>query len=142
VLLSAGRGTDLSRFAHAPDNFIVAETFPQLEILKHADIFVTPAGLNSLHEALWFGVPMVAVPQHFEQLHNAEAMARGGAGIVLDAESHGGTVSPEELRRAVETITADLAGYKSRAATLGQSLRDAGGFVEAANRIEKMIRPA
>lgn len=142
VLLSAGRGSDLARFAHAPANFIVAETFPQLEILKHTDIFITPAGLNSLHEALWFGVPMVAVPQHFEQLHNALAMERGGAGVALDAESHGGTVSPEDLRHAVEQVAADLKGYKARAAMLGRSLHEAGGFVEAARRIEDMIRPA
>ena len=140
VLLSAGRGSDLSRFAHAPENFIIEETFPQLDILQHTDIFITPAGLNSLHEALWYSVPMVAVPQHFEQLHNAEAMARGGAGIVLDAEAHGGIVSPQTLRQAIETVAADLAGYKQRAAALGQSLRDAGGAPAAADRIERMIR--
>ena len=140
VLLSAGRGTDLSRFAHAPDNFIVAETFPQLEILQRTDIFITPTGLNSLHEALWYGVPMVAVPQHYEQLHNAEAMAAGGAGIVLDAEVTGGKVSPEQLREAIDTVAADLPGYKARALALGQSLRDAGGAPEAANRIEAMAK--
>lgn len=141
VLLSAGRGTDPKRFAHAPANVIVAETFPQLEVLKRADLFITPAGLNSLHEALWFGVPMVAVPQHYEQLHNAEAMERGGAGVLLDAEATGGVVSPEQLRAAVDQVFADLPGYKARAAKLGQSLRDAGGFAEAANQIEGMIRP-
>ena len=141
VLLSAGRGTDLSRFANAPPNFIVEQSFPQLEVLQHTDIFITPTGLNSLHEALWFGVPMVAVPQHFEQLHNAEAMAAGGAGIVLDAEAHGGIVSPAALRQAVETIAADRDGYRQRAAALGQSLREGGGFVAAATRIEAMARP-
>jgi len=105
-------------------------------------MFITPAGLNSLHEALWYGVPMVAVPQHYEQLHNAEAMARGGAGIVLDAEVTGGTVSPKALRAAVDAVEADLAGYKARAAMLGQSLKDAGGYQAAATRIEGMIKPA
>jgi len=140
VLLSAGRGSDLRRFADAPPNFIVAETFPQLEVLRRTDLFITPAGLNSLHEALWFGVPMVAVPQHFEQLHNAEAMSTRGAGITLAAETNGGIVSPTELRRAVDTVFADLATYKRNALKLGESLKAAGGFVAAADLIEQMGR--
>lgn len=139
VLLSAGKGTDLARFADAPKNFIVAQSFPQLDVLQIATMFITPAGLNSLHEALWYGVPMVAVPQHFEQLHNAEAMAAGGAGVMLDAETRGATVTPAELRKAVETIAADLPGYRARAAALGRSLREAGGFAAAAGTIESMI---
>jgi MGT family glycosyltransferase len=140
VLMSVGRGTDLARFADAPANFIVAQSFPQLDILQRAAMFITPAGLNSVHEALWYGVPMVAVPQHFEQLHNAEAMSAGGAGLTLSDESNGGIVSSARLRAAVETIAADLPGYRQRATKLGESLRDGGGYVEAANRIEKMIR--
>jgi MGT family glycosyltransferase len=139
VLLSAGKGTDLGRFADAPKNFVVAQSFPQLEVLQRASIFITPAGLNSLHEALWYGVPMVAVPQHFEQLHNAEAMQAGGAGIMLDAETRGGTVSPADLRQAVETVAADLPAYRTRAAALGQSLREGGGFAGAADTIEATI---
>lgn len=140
VLLSAGRGSDIARFAHAPANFVVAETFPQLDVLQRAAIFITPAGLNSLHEALWYGVPMVAVPQHFEQLHNAEAMARGGAGITLDAEAFGGTVSPADLRAAVDTIAADLDGFRRRASDLGRSLKQAGGYAAAADAVENIAR--
>jgi MGT family glycosyltransferase len=140
VLLSAGKGSDLSRFADAPKNFIVEQSFPQLDVLQHADIFVTPAGLNSVHEALWYGVPMVMVPQHFEQLHNAEAAERGGAGVLLDAEAHGGHVTPGELRSAVEAVAADLPGFRARATALGETLKRPGGYLAAANRIEQMIR--
>jgi MGT family glycosyltransferase len=141
VQLSAGKGSDLTRFANAPKNFVIAETFPQLEILKRTSIFITPAGLNSLHEALWFGVPMVAVPQHYEQLHNAEAMSARGAGITLDAEATGGIVSPAELRQAVETVAASRDTYARNALALGETLRAAGGFVAAADRIEQIARP-
>jgi MGT family glycosyltransferase len=141
VLLSAGKGSDLSRFARAPKNFIVEQSFPQLDVLQRADIFITPAGLNSVHEALWYGVPMVTVPQHFEQLHNAESVARGGAGLLLDAEAHGGTVAAADIRQAVDSIATDLAGYRGRARALGETLRSGGGYAGAADRIEKMIRP-
>src|SRR3569833_3106744 len=137
VLLSAGRGSDLTRFANAPKNFIVAETFPQLAILQRTDLFITPCGLSSLHEALWYGVPMVAVPQHFEQLHNAEAMSTRGAGITLRDEAMGGIVSPAELRQAVDAVFADLKTYERNALALGESLKAAGGFAKAADLIEQ-----
>jgi MGT family glycosyltransferase len=140
VLVSVGRGTDVSQFAGAPPNFMFAQAVPQLAVLERASVFVTHAGLNSMHESLLAGVPMVAVPQQFEQLHNALAMTHGGAGITLDTEAFGGTVSPAELRQSVETIIADLGGYRARASALGQSLRQAGGFTAAADRIEAMAR--
>jgi MGT family glycosyltransferase len=135
ILLSVGRGTDLSRFAHAPANFIVADSFPQLAILARASLFITHTGLNSMHEGLWFGVPMVAVPQQFEQLRNARSIGRAGAGIVLDAETRGRPVTAAELRSAVDTVSRNPS-FRERAKTLGQSLHEAGGYREAAARIE------
>ena len=42
---------------------IAARTQPQLDVLDHADVFVTHAGMGSAAESLWFGVPTVAIPQ-------------------------------------------------------------------------------
>jgi len=134
-LLSAGRGTDVSRFAGVPGNFIVEETFPQLGVLERASLFITHGGLNSLHEGLWYGVPMVIVPQQFEQLRNALTAGKGGAAIVLDGECYGRPVSGTQLRAAVEAAFADQT-LRFRARALGQSLRDAGGFRAAASEIE------
>ncbi len=137
VLVSVGRGTDLRQFAGAPANFIFAEAVPQLAILERARIFLTHAGLNSMHESLWAGVPMVAVPQQFEQLRNAQAMAAAGAGLVLDDEAWGKPANARMLRAAVDQLEAGHETYAAAARTLGQSLRDGGGYVEAANRIEQ-----
>jgi UDP:flavonoid glycosyltransferase YjiC (YdhE family) len=110
---------------------------PQLAILERAHIFLTHAGLNSMHESLWSGVPMVAVPQQFEQLRNAQAMAAAGAGIVIDAEAWGKPASAAALRAAVDELEAGHQRYADAAAMLGRSLREGGGYVEAANRIEQ-----
>jgi MGT family glycosyltransferase len=138
VVLSAGRGNDLSRFAHAPANFIIAEAVPQLDILERSALFLTHAGLNSMHEALWFGVPMVAVPQQFEQLRNARSIEAAGAALVLDDQCYGRPVTTAALRKAVDAVMADP-GYRDRARALGQSLREAGGYQEAADRIETAL---
>lgn len=135
VLLSVGRGSDLSRYSGAPANFIFADAVPQLAVLERTSVFLTHGGLNSVHEGLWHGVPMVAVPQQIEQLHNAEAMAAAGAGVVLHSGSHGATAAA--LRDAVAKVMADREHYAAAAAKIGASLREGGGIEEAASIIER-----
>jgi len=137
VLLSVGPGTDLSQFAGAPGNFIFAHSLPQLEVLQRTAVFVTHAGLNSMQEALWYGVPMVAVPHTPEQARNAVIAAKAGAAVVLEAEARQGHVDAAELRAAVETVLA-APSHRQNAAALGRSLREAGGFAAAADRIEEV----
>jgi MGT family glycosyltransferase len=134
-LLSAGRGSDIGRFRHVPGNFIIADSVPQLAVLERASLFITHGGLNSLHESLWFGVPMVMVPQQFEQLRNALTAGRGGAAIVLDDECYRRHVTPEALRAAVDKIMSSPA-FRTAARELGRSLHEAGGFKAAASQIE------
>lgn len=136
-LLAAGPGSDVGRFGAVPDNFIVQQTFPQMPVLERAALFITHGGLGSVHETLWNGVPFVAVPQHFEQLRNALAAAKGGAGIILDGECYGHPVSAAELRKAVETVLSD-AQYRRSATRLGETLKAPGGYRKVADVIEEM----
>lgn len=137
VLVSVGRGTDLSRYAGAPANFIFVETVPQLTVLERTAVFLTHGGLNSVHEALWHGVPMVAVPQQLEQLHNAHAMQAAGAGLVLDGEVKSRGIDAASLRSAVDKVMADRTTYAAASARIGASLREGGGIEEAAAIIER-----
>jgi MGT family glycosyltransferase len=137
-ILSAGRDTEVSSLPDAPPNFIVRKSVPQLELLKHVDVFVTHGGMNSLHESLYFGVPLVIVPQQMEQFANALQMKRTGAGIVIGDTPPYGRVTARELRAAVDQVLADPS-YKQRAHTIGQSLRNAGGYSRAVDEIEALL---
>ncbi len=66
-----------------PDNFIVRPFVDQSAVLRHADLFITAGGVNSIHEALYFGVPCLLCPQQGEQLLNAERFQRLGFGRIL-----------------------------------------------------------
>lgn len=66
-----------------PDNFIVCPFVDQSAVLRHADLFITAGGVNSIHEALYFGVPCLLCPQQGEQLLNAERFQRLGFGRIL-----------------------------------------------------------
>ena len=137
-ILSTGKGTDLSQIGPVPPNFIVRPTVPQLEILQRADVFVTHAGINSVHEGLYYGVPLMMVPQQAEQLLNAACVAGQGAGVVLRQRLSNRRVKAADLRQALDTIRAD-ARYRAAAARLQASLRATGGYQQAADEIQAFI---
>lgn len=74
-----------------PENFIVRPFVNQNEILRHASLFLTAGGMNSIHEALYFGVPCLMCPQQGEQRLNAQRFERLGFGRILR--------NPQKLRQ-------------------------------------------
>lgn len=132
VIVSTGRQTDLDGLT-VPDNVTLRPHVAQLEILKHAAVFITHAGLNSVHEGLYFGVPMLLVPQQMEQLITAIQIEKLGAGITLQASSQA-----SEMRAAVQRLL-DMPSYKAASGRTGESLRAAGGARAAADAIESQL---
>lgn len=74
-----------------PENFTVRPFVNQNEVLKHAALFLTAGGMNSIHEALYFGVPCLMCPQQGEQRLNAQRFERLGFGRILR--------NPQKLRQ-------------------------------------------
>lgn len=126
VILSIGKQTDIGVLGTIPDNFIVKNFVPQLDVLDHVDAFITHCGLNSIHESLLAGVPLVAIPQQFEQVMNAVQVVNVGAGVGLQLHAPFGDVTPDELRQALQTVL-DNPHYKQNAVAMGDKLREAGG---------------
>jgi len=102
---------------------------PQLEVLKHADVFITHGGLNSVHEGLLENVPLVLVPQQVEQAIVVKQVVKFGAGKSLAKKA-----TLEELRTSVQEIL-DNKTYSQYAKQLGQSFNSAGGAEQAVNDI-------
>lgn len=134
-VLAAGPGSDPARLGTPPENFIVVPTYPQLPLLERAAAFITHGGLGSVHEGLWHGVPMVGVPQHFEQLRNLRAAQDGAA--ILDARCYGSEVSGPDLKAALEKVMSDPS-YRAASRRLGDTLRAGGGITAAADVIESV----
>ncbi|MGH3430201.1 MAG: nucleotide disphospho-sugar-binding domain-containing protein [Mycobacteriales bacterium] len=107
-----------------------ARTQPQLDILRHASVFITHAGMGGAAESLWFGVPTVAIPQAVDQFVNATRLEQIGAGVHLPA----GQLSAENLRTAVQAAT-DKA---ERAQELRGDVRSSGGTTIAADTVERL----
>lgn len=105
----AGRHHELSFevFAQVPglpdttDNFHTHGYVPDL--LSHlccAEVAIIHGGLTTLHEALFFGKPVVMIidPHHPEQGNNARAIIEMGAGVMI----RGDEADPERLEAAIE----------------------------------------
>jgi len=131
IILSLGQNIRLSDLPKIPSNFIIKPYVPQLAVLQKADLFITHAGMNSINESLYYGVPMILIPQMFEQKLNALRVQQLGAGIHMD--NH--VVTKEKLLHAVDSILKNKKFY-THAQKLQKTLHDAGGFKKAADIIE------
>jgi MGT family glycosyltransferase len=130
VLISIGKFVDEKDLIAIPENCIIRRFVPQLEVLKMCAVFITHGGLNSLHEGVYFGVPMLIVPQQPEQRYNGEHFANTlKTGILLPKPT--GNL----LLTHTETLLTD-SQYRENAQRLSVKLREAGGFKAAADIIE------
>jgi MGT family glycosyltransferase len=129
VVLSVGKQMDLAALGSVPDNFLVAPHVPQLEILPRTHVFLTHAGMNSTMESLYYGVPMVAIPQTHEESITAHRIAQMGLGVMLERKA----VNAATLREAVERVANDIS-FRQRAQIMQRIIRrEPSGYQRAAD---------
>ncbi|MCB2295604.1 hypothetical protein LGK95_19175 [Clostridium algoriphilum] len=40
---------------------------PQVAVLEHTDLFINHCGMNSANEAMYYGIPVIGIPQRGDQ---------------------------------------------------------------------------
>lgn len=133
VVLVVGKRINISQFENIPKNFKLYNYVPQLEVLQHADVFVTHGGMNSSSEALYYGVPLVVIPVTGDQPFVAKRLTEVGAGITLNRNE----LTSELLRETVKKVMDDVT-FKENSRKVGESLRNAGGYQRAVEEIFKL----
>ncbi|GFN33007.1 macrolide family glycosyltransferase [Paenibacillus xylaniclasticus] len=134
VAMSIGHQVSVERLGQLPDNVIVRSHMPQLALLKRASAFITHGGSNSIHESLCLEVPMVVVPQSFDQFMGALAVEKSGAGIFLKGDDW----QPNELAEAVLRVQKEPS-FREACLRIHQSLESAGGPALAADAILSFV---
>jgi UDP:flavonoid glycosyltransferase YjiC (YdhE family) len=142
-LLTVGEDRDLGELGPVPANVTVERWVPQDEVLHRAAAVVTHGGHGSTLGALAHGVPLVVLPLFaLDQWFNAEAVARAGAGIALDAERHTRVAielpsadTLAQLRPAVERLLSDPAPRRA-AQRVAAEMRELPPVDEAAAALE------
>lgn len=129
VIMSIGESINIKELGEIPDNFIVKNYWPQLRVLQLADMFISHAGMNSVHEALYYGVPLILVPQQVEQMMIGKRVEELGAGICLNKR-----IKKNMLKDSVDKVFNNKS-FSENAAIISKTLRDAGGYKAAADII-------
>ena len=128
VIMSVGSLTSVSELGTLPDNISVFPSVDQIAVLQKADVFISHCGMNSVSESLYFGVPLLMLPQTSEQAGVAERVSQLGAGIKLTGTDAASIIN------ATEKILAD-GGYKLHAAEIAAGFRRCSGAKGAADKI-------
>ena len=133
IIMSVGSMVSLQEFGKLPENVSVYSHTDQIAVLSKADVFITHCGMNSVSEGLYFGVPLVMLPQTTEQNGVAERVLQLGAGIKLHSTD---SIS---IGDGVNTVLSD-SRYRSNADIIAESFRSCTGAKGAADKILSVCR--
>ena len=133
VIMSVGNLVSIEEFGVLPENISVFTHVDQIAVLQQANIFVSHCGMNSVSESLYFGVPLVMLPQTSEQGGVAERVFQLGAGIKLDKSD------AASILGAIRKIFADNS-YTQNAAVISEGFKHCSGAKGAADKIMQVCK--
>ncbi len=133
VVMAVGDLVSMDAFGALPENIVVLPHVDQIAVLQQADAFLSHGGMNSVNESLYFGVPLILLPQTTEQSGVAERVCQLGAGILLEK------TDSASIRDAVFKVLAD-SSYQERAAAIAEGFRHCSGAKGAADKILEVCR--
>lgn len=128
VIMSVGNLVSIDRLGKLPENIMVTAHIDQIAVLQKADVFISHCGMNSVSESLYFGVPLIMLPQTAEQGGVAARTLQLGAGIKPDKTDAG------SILHAVKTVLEDNS-YKRNAARIAEGFKQCPGAKGAADKI-------
>ncbi|PGZ96154.1 glycosyl transferase family 1 [Bacillus pseudomycoides] len=132
VVMSIGEKTRISDLGEIPKNFIVKNYVPQNEVLKYTKLFITHGGMNSTNEGLYYGIPLIVIPQSADQPVIAGQVANLGAGIRLQMQG----LTASQLLETVEHVLRHPSFHKA-VANIKESFQKSGGYQQAVDEIFK-----
>lgn len=131
VFMSIGKKFDISRLGEIPSNFNVESFLPQLEILKRADVFITHTGFNSVSEALYFGVPMLALPQ----VNDQHMVTKHLVSMQLGMTESMNELTPEMLAEKTEVLLKD-GKIRENCMRISKEMRETADIEKTAQKLE------
>jgi len=135
VVMSIGKQTPLIDLGEIPQNFIVKKYVPQTEVLKYSKLFITHGGMNSTNEGLYYGVPLIVLPQSADQPIIAEQVAKIGAGMKLEMQG----LTANQLSEAADHVLNGTSFHKA-VSNIRASMQKSGGYHRAVEEIFEFKR--
>ncbi|MUL39476.1 glycosyltransferase [Gloeocapsopsis dulcis] len=135
LVIAHGGGMSEKAVRLLPGSPLAVEYAPQPDILAHASLTITHAGMNTTLDSLTYGVPVVAIPITFEQPGTGARIRSTGVGEVLSLHK----LNISNLRSAINRMLTEKS-YKQNACRIQQSIQISGGIKRAANIIEQVTQ--
>jgi MGT family glycosyltransferase len=136
LIMTVGRSVDPAQFQPLPNHIKIERYIPQTLLLPYCKALIFHGGYNSLHSALWHGLPMVLIPMGAgDQYPTALRCAEVGAGVLVE----GNPPEPEAIRAATEAVLGQPA-YRARARQLQRKMKELPPLSEAVKRLEVLAR--
>lgn len=147
ILFDAVRDLDINVFAalgaidpdslhDVPENVELGKMVPQLDILSQASVFITHAGMGGTGESIYYGVPMIAIPQMDEQAITARQIERNGLGFaLLDKEA----VTSGMLKEKIQILLND-SSYKEKVNEFSADMKTLGGAKASVNALISFLQ--
>ena len=106
LVMGLGRMASRADLGDVPDNVLVLDWAPQLEVLAHADVAITHGGTSSIHECIVNGVPVLVCPPNrpdLDQTGNAARVVYHGLGLrgAFDSDTS------QDIERNIERLLTD-----------------------------------
>ena len=135
VVMAVGNRADLSGMHRVPPkNVSLRRHVPQLKVLAQADAFISHGGMGSTMEAMYYGVPLVVIPQMSEQRINATQVQELNLGRCVPSAD----ATASEMRRVFMSVVGDKA-LKSRVEEMQREVQGAGGAQAAADVVDRAL---
>lgn len=135
VVISTGNLVSIEALGRLPENISVFPHVDQIAVLQKADVFLSHCGMNSVSESLYFGVPLVMLPQTSEQKGVAARVRELGAGVMLDQ------TDAASIRHAIDILLSDET-YRKNAIQISQGFKTCTGAKGAAQKILQVCKNA
>lgn len=101
AVLQVGSEALIRELGPQPNHILLAARVPQLDVLRHARLFITHGGIGAVREGSFFGVPMVVFPCWLDQPGNAARLVHHGVALRGDIR----TVDASSLHRLIQEAT-------------------------------------
>ena len=121
VIISVGKAIDIKQFKDIPKNISIFSYVPQTQLLPDVDIFITHGGINSVQEGVSAGIPLIVIPQKYDQFDNAKRIEELEAGLSLDKNK----ITVDLLKDAVNKIMVNREKFKKGVERIDESFKEA-----------------
>ena len=133
VILNTGK-IQPETLGKIPKNIHAYSFVPQTQVLRNVDVFLTHCGMNSVNEAMTYGVPMVTMPFINDQISNAKRIVE----LKIGKRVRSFPSSGKQIFATVKEVLCDDQ-MRNRSAEIQTLLKKETTLNETIDRIEAII---